>query len=406
MATGIMERGDSQGFTRNREFLMRRPGTRVSWGAIFSGLFATLGIWALLSAFGSAIGFTVFRMGPGVAREGFGLFSTLWAIMTPLVSFFLGGLVAGRLCGALTRVSGMLHGVVMWSLTGLVAIALGSAVLDLNSLLLTLQTGDRAAGFWLWGLAGAMAISLLAAMVGSALGVTRSEAQAAPPERPLVQRREVVERDLIGATPGPAAMRAAEDRGAHEDRRVVHEREERDELVQEDVVDEGFRARRRSAGAGAAVLAGAGAAGAGAVAARRSEAGDTRAAGVAARAGLEGRQEEVPRERWGDLLEALSELHRDDPIRVEVAGSPEGRRPLITRSPLVGLDFDGGSPGRAIDILVGEGTQVFDHRIESPRHLYFHEDLDRGTADLAIEDAGQTRTLIHFSPAPTRHGLN
>jgi len=460
MAVDIAERRGRSAFTRDDG--VRRIGARVSWGAIFSGLFATLGIWAVLSAFGSALGFTIFRMGEGVAREGAGTFSTLWAVLTPLVAFFVGGLVAGRLCGAITQVSGMLHGLVLWSLTGLAAVALGGAFLDVNNLILTLQGDPSATGFMLWGLFAGMVLSLMAAMIGAALGISKADPQQARTREvlPLVERREVVHRDVVGSTPGPAATRAAHtehdsradfddsragfreradlrrDVGYDEDGRdrerarfsgdarpATHDSRAEFRSPRADSREGGFRERlreradlerddardaerprssaaARSAGAGAAVLAGAG------VASSRARAAGSHPRGVAGRIGLEGRHEEVPRERWSDLLEALTEFHRDDPVRVEVAGETERRRPLVVRSPLVGLDFQAREPERGIDILVGDGAQVYDHRIEEPQHLYFHEDTERGTSDLAIEDAAHKRTLIHFSPGPSRRDLN
>src|SRR5690606_9389464 len=126
---------------------------------------------------------------------------------TPLVAFFLGGLVAGRLSGAFTRTSGMLHGLVLWSLTGLVMVALGGIFLDVNNILLTLQGGEgTATAILLWGVVAALTISLLAAMFGAGLGVSRAETEVQT-VRPVTERREIERRDVIGGTPGPATYR-------------------------------------------------------------------------------------------------------------------------------------------------------------------------------------------------------
>ena len=126
MAVATVEREAQWGPVRGR-------GSRTSWGAIFSGALATLGIWVLLSSLGGAIGWTLFNPGRVPGGYGLGLFSSIWGIVAPLVSFFVGGVVAGRLSGAVTRASGGLHGLVVWSLTGLALLLLGGLVLDLRT---------------------------------------------------------------------------------------------------------------------------------------------------------------------------------------------------------------------------------------------------------------------------------
>ena len=81
---------------------------------------------------------------------------------------------------------------------------------------------------------------------------------------------------------------------------------------------------------------------------------------------VSGLADEVPRERWGELLEALSELHHEDAVRVEVDGRVEGRRPLIDNSPLMGLGFEPRGGEEGIDIVVGRGLELYDHRFPVP----------------------------------------
>lgn len=91
----------------------------ISWGALFAGAAAALGVWILLYALGVALGLsTVNPDNPDTLRAS-GVFTGIWGLVTPLVALFVGGLVAGRSAGALNRGGGALHGLVVWSLTAL-----------------------------------------------------------------------------------------------------------------------------------------------------------------------------------------------------------------------------------------------------------------------------------------------
>jgi hypothetical protein len=88
----------------------------MSWGAIFGGAVAALGLWMMLSSFGMAVGLTsVDPQNPGSLKSA-GVFTGVWNVVAALVALLVGGLVAGRVGGAGTRVGGALHGLVMWGL--------------------------------------------------------------------------------------------------------------------------------------------------------------------------------------------------------------------------------------------------------------------------------------------------
>jgi hypothetical protein len=89
---------------------------RISWGAVFGGAFAALGIWLLLYALGLAIGLTAMDPNDPHSARGSGIFTGIWSGISPLVALFVGGLVAGRLAGVFLRGYGALHGLVMWGL--------------------------------------------------------------------------------------------------------------------------------------------------------------------------------------------------------------------------------------------------------------------------------------------------
>ncbi len=86
---------------------------RLRWGAIFGGTFVALGLWALLYVFGLAIGLSSVDAAGGQLNFP-GLFTGIWAVVTPLIALFVGGLVAARTAGAQDRGSGAIHGLVLW----------------------------------------------------------------------------------------------------------------------------------------------------------------------------------------------------------------------------------------------------------------------------------------------------
>jgi hypothetical protein len=126
--------------TAEREYIVGTRPLRMSWGAIFGGTVAALGVWLLLSTLGLALGLSsVDPYTPGSAR-GAGLFTGIWSLVTPLIALFVGGMVAARGSGAIGRGEGVLHGLVMWGLT-----AIAGAYL-LVTLLGSLVSGVASAG--------------------------------------------------------------------------------------------------------------------------------------------------------------------------------------------------------------------------------------------------------------------
>lgn len=98
----------------------------LSWSSIFGGAFAALAIWAMLWAFGLAIGLTALDPEAGILR-GAGIFTGTWGIIAPLIALFCGGLVVGQASGAIARRAGAVHGLVTWALVTFVgAWALGA----------------------------------------------------------------------------------------------------------------------------------------------------------------------------------------------------------------------------------------------------------------------------------------
>jgi hypothetical protein len=97
------------------DFPVGRP--RLSWGAVFGGAVAALGLWILLYVFGLAVGLSTIDPNGVRSLRPSALFAGIWAVIAPLIALFVGGWVAGRGAGFVGRAGGAVHGLVVWSLT-------------------------------------------------------------------------------------------------------------------------------------------------------------------------------------------------------------------------------------------------------------------------------------------------
>lgn len=108
------------------EVLVERTGFRLSWGAIFAGFVVATALQMVLSTLGAAIGLVSFDPGAGDSASGLGIGVAIWFALTAIISLYIGGLTTGRLAGILTKGDGRLHGVIMWSLSTLLALYFAS----------------------------------------------------------------------------------------------------------------------------------------------------------------------------------------------------------------------------------------------------------------------------------------
>jgi len=113
-----------------REYVVGGPPLRVSWGAIFGGTVAALGLWLLLLTLGLALGLSSVEPSAPGSMRGAGIFTGIWSLVSPLIALFIGGMVAARGAGVVTKLGGALHGLVMWGLTALAGTYLLMSVLS------------------------------------------------------------------------------------------------------------------------------------------------------------------------------------------------------------------------------------------------------------------------------------
>ncbi len=115
--------GDGPDVVQRASFVAPRDAVR--WGPIVAGLLTALGAFVLLSTLLLAIGANTVRVGNAQADEaatGAGIATAIVA----LLSFLLGGFVAGRTAAVGGRATGLLNGFLVWAL-GLLVILMLSA---------------------------------------------------------------------------------------------------------------------------------------------------------------------------------------------------------------------------------------------------------------------------------------
>ncbi len=184
-----------------REVPVGAPPSKMSWGAIFGGAVAALGLWILLYALGMAIGFSAVNPDNPRSLQGSGIFTGLWSVISPLIALFVGGIVAGRGAGVTTRLGGATHGLVMWGLTTLA-----------GAWLLTSLVGALASGAASVGKAAAQAGGGVQKVAGE-LGLDADDALGPVNQRLAAQGKPTVTGDQLKAAVGDVVKQAANSGG-------------------------------------------------------------------------------------------------------------------------------------------------------------------------------------------------
>jgi hypothetical protein len=104
---------------------------QVRWGPIVAGLAIALSTQLVLSAVGVAVGATSIgdSGAPRTDAPGVGVGVGVWSIISLLISLFVGGWIAARTSGRMTRNTALLNGAILWaSMLALSAWLLSSGV--------------------------------------------------------------------------------------------------------------------------------------------------------------------------------------------------------------------------------------------------------------------------------------
>ena len=88
------------------------PKDRVRWASVLAGLVTALASMIIFAVLGIALGFSAFD--PGEPNRYLGLGTSIYAIVTGLLSFAFAGFVAARTAAVTGGDNGFLHGMMVW----------------------------------------------------------------------------------------------------------------------------------------------------------------------------------------------------------------------------------------------------------------------------------------------------
>lgn len=112
-------------YTHSKSGNLANKVSRISWGAIFAGTLTALAVVTMLNLLGLGIGLTTIDpMTESDPLNGLGTGALIWFGLSNLVALFVGGLIAGRMCGLPSNADGGLHGFLSWSLFTMVTLFL------------------------------------------------------------------------------------------------------------------------------------------------------------------------------------------------------------------------------------------------------------------------------------------
>jgi hypothetical protein len=94
----------------------------INFRAVIGGTIVALGVWAMLLAFGLALGLTSIDPDDADSLRGSGIFTGIWGLAAPIVALLIGAWVAARSAGRMNRTGAAVHGAVVWGLTTVLAV--------------------------------------------------------------------------------------------------------------------------------------------------------------------------------------------------------------------------------------------------------------------------------------------
>lgn len=91
---------------------------RTSWGAILAGAVSAIGLQALFTVLGAAIGVSSFGV-QGTDAQDVGIFAGIWWVISGIISLMVGGMIVGRMITIPRNAELMVHGFTMWAVTAI-----------------------------------------------------------------------------------------------------------------------------------------------------------------------------------------------------------------------------------------------------------------------------------------------
>jgi hypothetical protein len=100
--------------------------SRVSWGAIFAGVFVAFAVWVFLTVLGLALGLSMAQSARGdTLAAGAGI----WTMVTMLVALFCGGCVTTRCSAGESKTEAVIYGVILWGVVFLLTMWVSAVAL-------------------------------------------------------------------------------------------------------------------------------------------------------------------------------------------------------------------------------------------------------------------------------------
>lgn len=99
--------------------------TGLRWSSIFGGWLFAYAFAMLLYLLGAAAGITTIATLNEINR-GITIGAGIWIVFSWVLSTFIGGIFAGRSAGSSDRSSGIIHGLLVWALSGIMTLFIGS----------------------------------------------------------------------------------------------------------------------------------------------------------------------------------------------------------------------------------------------------------------------------------------
>ncbi len=188
--------------------VMSAPRDRVRWGPIMAGLVSALATLLVLSLLGVAVGLTAAAGDPNgganaaaAKANNYSTGASIWAALSALIAFFIGGFVAARTAGVRGKTNGWINGALVWAIAlplllwlassgasgflNAIGFNLNGFVNNVNGAVNsvtnntanpgTVQASTEAARNGAWGTLGALVLGLLASALGGLIGARAHE---------------------------------------------------------------------------------------------------------------------------------------------------------------------------------------------------------------------------------------
>lgn len=104
----------------------------------------------------------------------------------------------------------------------------------------------------------------------------------------------------------------------------------------------------------------------------------------------------LPRERWGEFFDQVSDGYCGRHISIEVIDSELGDEELIQNAPLRSMIYDRPGKGDDLEIEVGRDETTYGHMIYSPTEVSTGQNPNGEIIAIWIADASGRKTLIRL----------